>query len=343
MLGKRSLKFLVFLMGVLFLCPWQIYGAPGGESQPFYVIERDTLQTRNFTPVINHETMAINLGNRPITMGIISPIPRDKFRQGKHYPAFLEESLLPDPLFAPIEVSPTKTTYLTRPETITKGDNTSFVWKEATLPAGEALIVQYDNYFGEPDLYWKPEGLEILGLVLHTDYTARRLKESSWELSFDYELINRTGSVLKDLSLDVFVPVRQLSEEKETNFLELSQICTSPNIEASKVTRADGFGEAAYGVTVSLWTENLESNGKVHFSLRLTGSRKAKSGIIWPIVILAGRSLQKPVWPPTVINTGEPVNEGRFSYLSYNLVIQDSRVFVLSPKGFEVKTPPQKP
>jgi len=330
-------------MGALFLCPWQIYGAPDGESQPFYVIERDTLQARNFTPIINHETMAINLGNRPITMGITSPVPRNKFRQGKHYPAFLEDSLLPDPLFAPIEVAPTKTTYLTRPETITKGDSTSFVWKEVTLPAGEALIVQYDNYFGEPDLYWKPKGLEILGLVLHTDYTARRLKESSWELSFDYELINKTEGVLKDLSLDVFVPVTQLRAEKEINFLELSQICTSPNIEASKVTRTDGFGKAAYGVNVSLWTEELESHGKVHFSLRLIGSRKAKSGTIWPIVILSGRNLRKPVWPPTIINTGEPVNEGRFSYFSYNLVTQDSRVFVLSPKEIELKPARQKP
>lgn len=335
---KRSQYFLLLLLiGVLLLWPWSNQGLAKEEPSALYIIERDTLQTRNFTPIINHHTMVVNVGERPLKLELTSDIPPGKFRQGEHYPAFLEDSLLPDPLFSPIEVSPTKVSHLGQPEMVTDRDHTSFVWKEVFLSPGEAVIAQYDSFFGEPKIYWQPQGLEIFGLRVHTHYTARRLKGSSRELSFEYEVINSTGSILKDVSLEIFIPLRRIDEEKETTLLELRQICSSPNVEVSRITKVDGFGEAASGVAVTLWIEEMEANGNVNFFLRLSASQVIEAWTLWPIISLHGRSLQAPAWPPTFIKAEVPVRKGRFSYLAFNLVIQDSRVLELSPKGIKVK------
>jgi hypothetical protein len=122
---KSSVFSILALVMVLMPCM-----GSGGETERLYVIERDTLQTRNFTPIINHETMLFNLGDRPLSLELNSSIPAGKFVKGKYYPAFLEESLLPDPLFSPIEVAPKKTSYLAKPEIKTAGDKTTFVWKK---------------------------------------------------------------------------------------------------------------------------------------------------------------------------------------------------------------------
>jgi len=324
---KSSVFSILALVMVLMPCM-----GSGGETERLYVIERDTLQTRNFTPIINHETMLFNLGDRPLSLELNSPIPAGKFVKGKYYPAFLEESLLPDPLFSPIEVTTKKTSYLAKPEIKTAGDKTSFVWKKVAIPPGEAMIAQYDNYLGEPSLYWSKDGLEVFGLTIRTNYSAQR-KAGDGVLSFDYELANATGSELSDLMLDVFIPLRLINETKETTLLELKEIAFSPNAEIAQVTKADGFGRATSGVSIILWSRSLAQNGKLHFFLRLMGGRTTETGEIWPIITIRGRSLQQPLWPPTRIKMEEKVNEGRFSYVSYNLVIQDSRVLRISPQA----------
>lgn len=328
---KKSSVFSILAL-VMVLMPCR---GSGGETERLYVIERDTLQTRNFTPIINHETMLFNLGDRPLSLELNSSIPAGKFVKGKHYPAFLEESLLPDPLFSPIEVAPKKTSYLAKPEIRTAGDKTTFVWKKVAIPPGEAMIAQYDNYLGEPSLYWSKDGLDVFGLTIRTSYSTQS-KAGDGMVSFDYELANATGSELSDLMLDVFIPLRLIGETKETTLLELKEISFSPNAEIAQVTKADGFGRATSGVSIILWSRSLAQNDKLHFFLRLIGGRTTETGEIWPIIAIRGRSLQQPLWPPTRIKMEEKVNEGRFSYVAYNLVIQDSRVLRISPQAITV-------
>jgi len=338
---NRFRVILILVMGITLLCPWHSLGNNAREPLPLYIIERDTLQTRNFTPVINHETMIVNLGEHALSMDIISDIPSGKFKKGNAYPAFLEESLLPDPLFAPLEVSPTRTTHLDKPEITTKKGDTSFLWKDLRLPTGEAIIAQYDNYFGEPDLYRRHDGFDIEGLEIKTDYSVHGAENSEWQISLAYTVRNKTPTTLKDLSLGVFIPLTLLHETGATNFFELTQICLSPNINYSRVTRADGFGRAASGVDAIQWTEKLAAGATISFSLRLVGYRKIDNETIWPLLTVMGRNPRKAIWPPTVVHTKEPVREGRFSYLSYNLIIQDRERFILSPKGIKVESLPR--
>ncbi len=86
--------------------------------------------------------------------------------------------------------------------------------------------------------------------------------------------------------------------------------------------------------------ETLSAGERRSFFIKVSGRRQEQTGTLWPILSLRGPSLQLAVWPPTRIEAVPSVKEGRFSYLAYNLVLQDSRVLEPSPAGFRVKTAP---
>lgn len=320
---------LCFLLG-------DTFGASQEEPLSLYIIGRDTLQTRNFVPIVNHQTVIINLGEKPVELELTSKIPAGKHREGEGYPAFLENSLLPDPVFSPIGVSPKKTSYLARPNLVTQKGEMAYVWKGVTLPTGESVIAQYDNYFGEPHYYGRPYGFDFHGIQVKKTYASRRSGKSMWELSFSYDIVNTKAYSIKDFSLSIFVPIKQIRKESETAFLELQQICSSPNIEVSQVTKSDGYGEAGYGVATALMVNDFAPNTKAKFSLRLIGNKIANNGTIWPILNMMGRSQDQAVWPPTIVKVSAPVKQERFSYLSYNLAIKDNHTFVFSPKEISV-------
>jgi hypothetical protein len=331
------------LLGLL-LISTTVSDADQGDEVPLYVIERDTLQTRNFVPIINHETMVVNLGEAGLSLHLASPIPAGKNRTGPFYPAFLEDSLLPDPLFSPLEVAPDKVSYLDRPQLVEKESAPAFVWEKVELPAREAVIAQYDNYLGEPDLYRRPAGLDIYGLKINSRYQATELENGQWELALTYTLVNETASDISDFSLEIFFPLTRHSEDDEDEtgrvFLAPDQICSSPNLEVARITRADGFGRPAAGLSALLRIEALGAGQQRSFFIKVSGRREERSGTLWPTLSLRGRSLQPAIWPPTSIEAVPAVKEARFSYLAYNLVLQDSRILELSAAGFRVETAP---
>lgn len=339
---RNTLRLLEILCaGVLLLCPLQSFGNSKREPLPLYIIERDTLQTRNFIPIVNHETMIVNLGDYSLNLDLVSDIPPGKFRKGPAYPAFLEESLLPDPLFAPIEVAPTKTSYLDKPDIIAQNTTASFIWRDISLPPGEALIAQYDNYYGEPELFWRKEGVNIEGVAVKTEYTTKREDETRWAISFKYAIHNKTSTTIKDLSFGIFIPSENINEDGGTTpIFKIEEICLSPDIEFSQVTRSDGFGNAAAGISVMHWKDELSPDATISFSFRLVGQQGIPNSAIWPLITIMGRSLQRAVWPPSIIKTQTPVLEGRFSYVSYNLVMRDRTRVCMSPLGITVEPIP---
>lgn len=341
-MSTASLRILVFLCTTLVLLdPLPSFGGFEREPLPLYIIERDTLQTRNFIPIVNHHTMVVNLGDYDLTLDVVSDIPSGKFQEGPAYPAFLEESLLPDPLFAPIDVSPVKTLHLDRPDIVTDNNTTAFVWRDIKLSPGEALISQYDNYYGETGMFRRKAGFDIERLAIKADYSVKREDETRWTISFAYTLHNRTERMIKDLSFGVFIPCEHLNEDGGTTPLfDLGEICVSPEIEFSRVTRADGFGNAAAGINVMHWRDAFAADAAISFSFKLAGRQGAADTAIWPLVTIMGRSLNRALWPPSTIETKTPVREGRFSYISYNLILQDRTRIRMSPLGIIVEPVP---
>lgn len=308
--------------------------AAGKQPVPLYVIERDTLQTRNYVPIVNHQTMVVNLGDRPVKLELISKIPPGMNKKGDGYPAFLEESLLADPLFSPLEVAPKKTSYLAKPEL---AGEATYVWRNVSLPQGESVVAQYDNFFGEAGLYWRDDGFNFQGLQVKTAYHVVKRTQGGSELSLGFEVTNRTGEPVQDLGIGVFVPVRRLLRDSESTMLELDRICTSPNVEASRLTKSDGFGEAAEGVGAGLNVKELAPGKTEKFFLCLSGKAVTQAAASWPILTVTGRSIRPAVWPATIIRPDTPVSEGRFSYLAYNLVVKDRQIFRFSAGGVRVE------
>ncbi len=311
--------------------------AAGKEPVALYVIERDTLQTRNYVPIINHQTMVVNLGEKPVKLELISKIPAGMSRKGDGYPAFLEESLLADPLFSPLEVAPKKTSYLAKPEAAGTTGKPSYVWRNVPLPPGESVVAQYDNYFGEAGLYWRDDGFDFLGLGVKTDYRVEKPAPDKTVLSLSFEITNRTAEPVQDLGIGIFVPLRQLLKDREITMLELDRICSSPNVESSRLTKSDGFGEAAEGMGAGINIKELLPGKSEKFFLCLTGKAAPQSAASWPILTVTGRSIRPAVWPATTIKPDTPVNEARFSYLAYNLVVKDRQVFRFTPGGVRVE------
>ncbi len=324
LLIQRPLQ--IILASLLALAP-----EPGRGGEPLYIIERDTLQTRNFTPIVNHEVLLMNLGERPLTMDVNSTLPPGKWVKGPFWPAFLEESQLPDPMFSPLEISPKKTTYLPKPQIQEHPATAAFIWKDVHVPPGEAAIAQYDNWYGVPGQFWTDAGLTLPGLQIRTTFSATA-KAGSLGLGFFYEIENLSTAAFDDLAFEIFIPLKVLTETAEIELLGATELATSPNLTTSLTTRSDGFGRAASGVAAVFWSGSLESRGKVKFHLKVTGKPSSGKGTLWPILSLRGRSLAGGIWPPAEVKLTEPAEVGRFAYLAYNLILPDSRVVSLGPR-----------
>ena len=307
----------------------------GRGGEPLYIIERSTLQTRNFTPIVNHEVLLMNLGERPLVMDVNSAVPPGKWQKGPFWPAFLADSQLPDPMFSPLEIAPKKTTYLPQPQILEQGTSGAFFWKDVQLAPGEATIGQYDNWYGEAGVFWTDTGLTLPGLRIRTTCSADS-KGNRLNLGFFYEVENLSPAAFDDLAFEVFVPLTVLTDAAEIKLLEATEIATSPNFTTSLTTRSDGFGRAASGVAAVFWGGTLESRGKVKLHLKVSGKRTTDTGTMWPLLSLRGRSLAGGIWPQAEVKLAEPAEVGRFSYLAYNLVLPDSRALSLGPRSARI-------
>lgn len=309
----------------------------GGEEAPLYVIERDTLQTRNFTPIINHAIYLVNRSERTINLDLSSPIPAGRYRPAQFSPVFHEESSLSEPLVAPIRLAPPKTTGLAKPDIETAGDKATLTWKGVSIMPGEAMLAQYDNYYGEPSVFWAEDGLNLAGLKVHTDYAATSTPDGI-TLSFSYDIENATAAAVEDLTFEAFIPLASVDEHPP--LLTLTEIAVSPNITPTPVTRTDDLDRTLTGVAATLRLQHLPVDGTVHFFLRLTGLRTDATGEIWPVITIRGRHIRDPLWPPAVIDLTKPAEIERFSYVSYNLVMRDSRMLKAGVE--EVRVTPAK-
>jgi hypothetical protein len=309
------------------------------EPLPVYIIERDTLQTRNFTPIINHQAMVINLGEKPVLLSLTSSFPTEKNKKGAGYPAFLDDSLIADPLFSPLEITPKKTSYLVQPEITVAKKEVTYLWNNVMLPPGESVVAQYDNYYGEQNYYWREDGFDFHGISVKTDYSVQQQKNGQIDLTLNFDILNNTPDTVQDFDFGVFVPVRQLLKDGDINILKLVKICTSANSESSQITKADGFGEAAEGVAASFRSKELQHGKQESFFLSISGipAPSAKVARSWPIVTVVGRSIRPAIWPATAVTSAMPINEGRFSYLSYNVVIKDHQRFVVSREASSIE------
>jgi len=329
----------VILAGLLSVSVYSFAGAAReekGEGE-IAVIERDTIQTRNFVPVINHEAMVVNLTAHSLKSGIYSPLPGGKYRKDDPFAAFGRDSKLGAPTFSPFEVPIDDYIILEKPLLEEKDKTFSYYWRDVVLPPRQAVVAQYDNSYGPLKDFFRDYGMEIAGLLIHSQYEVEKRK-GIYRLLLVITLRNQGEYHIREMLFRIFVP-EALSLENRDTPLELVkpvEIFGSENLHVTTSSIVDGFGNTARGIDASLELDILEAGASVQLGLQIDCNKKAERGEIYPIMYIIGRRKLTRLWPPTTISGAYAAGERKFHYLLYNLVIGDRRIFRLDKSGITV-------
>jgi hypothetical protein len=341
-LGNRFKQVLLFcLITAMVGC---FSGQPPGKTarEIIAVIERDTLQTRNFVPVINHDAMIVNLTHKAMTIEIHSAIPPGKYLKDSPHSAFGTDSLLGGPMFAPFTLPIKGHIILEKPKVNRMGKGVSYYWDNVVLPSGQAVRAQYDNYYGPASDFYFNHGMSISGLDIKSDYTVKVEKEKKeeilYQLGLHLTLENAGEQDVVEMFFRVFVPFALALEDKGDlhSLVEPVEIWFSENLKVATISLVDGFGNAARGVEASVQIGTLKTGDTFHCALQIDCSKKAKEGEIYPVMTLLGRRQLVRAWPATIVKGAPPETQEKFHYLLYNLVIGARRIFHIHKKGITV-------
>jgi hypothetical protein len=312
-------------------------------SETLAVIERDTLQARYLVPVINHDTMIVNLTVDPFTISLHSGIPAGKYVKDSPLSAFGRNSLLSVPMFAPFTVPIKNSIILENPQVSSMGQQIFYCWGPMIVPSGYAVRAQYDNYYAAGRDFYRDHGMDIPGgLRIKSKYTVNsreREKESSlYHLGLDLLLKNEGKQDIEDMFFRVFVPAALALEAQGDlhHLVEPVEIWFSDNLTVTTSSITDGFGNAAQGIDASVQIGTLKAGDSFLCALQVDCTRKTEEGDIYPIFSILGRSQLGRLWPPTIIKGVPPGNQKQFHYILYNLVIGARRIFHMDKNGISV-------
>lgn len=311
------------------------------ELTSVLLVERDVPQTRvDFDPVINHEALVVNLSDKTIEVDIESQIPKGLYVVKKFFPAFGEESLLAMPMYYPQEVNVSDYKILQRPSIEEKKDGEAiFSWNSISILPKQAIIAQYDNYFGNLGQFYTKDGLKVLELFLRTSYTAS-LKEGGKVVAFElnYDLENKGKSEIEDIVMDIILPdeVYPEGENSVVKLFEVTEAYASPNIKVDRGMLGDGFGKAATGTIFTVRIGKIKPGESHKLSMKVEGKRMAERGESYPLFTFQYRTKGDHIWPPTTLKSKKELEITKFYYKEANIILPDSKLFRFKPEKIEV-------
>lgn len=313
---------------------------PLDKSTSILLIERDIPQTRvGFDPVVNHEALVVNLSDETIKVDIESPIPKGFYVVKKFFPTFGHDSLLAVPMQFPQQVTISDYKILERPLIDTKNDETVFRWTNISIPAKQAVIAQYDNYFGSRSQFYTTAGLKILELDIRTSFRASFIdggKGVVFELYYDLE--NRGKEEIEDILMDVILPDSVYQEEGKppVQLFEAADAVASPEVKVDRGMLGDGFGNAAVGTIFTISIQSIKPGNSHNLWMKVIGKKVAKSGDSYPLLTFQYRMKGNPIWPSTILKSKKKLEIIRFSYRHTNLILPDSKLFRFKPDGVKI-------
>lgn len=295
------------------------------------MVERDVPQTRNFDPIVNHEAMVVNISPAPVVVDIVSPIPEGFNVAGKFYPAFENESLLGVPIESPFDLKIDKYQVLGKPEIVTEGARTEFVWRRVRIGPNEAAVAQYDNYFGPRDRFSTEYGVSVADLDVRCSYSVEtRGHEATFKL--DYRLRNLGRHPLEYLMVGVFLPDTVLAESGEQQLVRVAEVSAPPSVDVDRTSMSDGLGRMAQGSDFYIREKELPPGKEIACSLRVRGTVTG-SGDIYPLMTIQAKSEGDRLWPETRLVRESPIELKTFYYRHLSLVIPDPHHFRVEPDG----------
>ncbi|HBH86465.1 MAG TPA: hypothetical protein DDY17_02535 [Syntrophaceae bacterium] len=354
--NKKNMKKYIFLMSLLvagtlgFLSAGTVAAFAQGstpssnpvQEKPLSVllVERDVPQTRvDFEPVVNHGALVANLSDETIEVDIESPIPQGLYVVKKFFPTFGHDSLLAMPMQFPQKVAISEYKTLDRPLIDTKNNETVFRWENISIPAKQAVIAQYDNYFGPRSQFYTKDGLKILELDIRTSFKASSIdggKGVVFELYYDME--NKGKEEIEDILMDVILPDSVYVEEEKppVQLFEVADAVASPQVNIMRGMLGDGFGKAAVGTIFTVDIRSIQPGSSHNIWMKVMGKNIAKEGDSYPLLTFQYRTKGNPIWPPTILRSKKKLEITRYSYRHANLILPDNKLFRFEPDGIKV-------
>lgn len=311
------------------------------SSPSILMVERDVPQTRvGFEPIINHGTLIANLSDETIELDIESPIPKGLYVVKKFYPTFGQESLLAMPMYFPHKVDISNYKILEAPSIEKKNEETIFKWANTTITPKQAIIAQYENFFGNLDQFYTKNGLKVANLYIHTSYAAS-LRDGGKTVIFNlnYRLQNKGKNDLEDVLIDFILPdtVYPNGEGSGIKLFNVIRTTASPGVKFHRGMLGDGFGKAATGTIFTIGIPRLKEGEVNSVSLKVEGERTAEQGESFPLFTFQYRLKEgERIWPPTVLKSKKKLELTKFYYIQSNLVLPDSRLFKFEPTRINV-------
>lgn len=316
--------------------------AAGAAGVSLVLVERDTLQTRNYQPIVNHQAMVVNQSGQPLEVAIVSPIPDGRDVEGPFWPAFGLQSALGVPMQCPWPLDVANYRLLEETPSHRKAEGgrpAAFVWDGVTVAPREAVIAQYDNYYGPKDVFYTPSGIGIADLDIGVGYSLTDLGAGRFNAALRYRLTNRTGHEIRELSLSVFVPDTMIEASGPVQIVEVTGATVPPSVRQGKMTGADGVGRVASGCDFFLGPRTLGAGETVEVVVRLNW-RVVGAGEIHPTVAVQGRGEGARLWPETQLQPGASGGQGQaqalrpsraFYYRMWNIVLPDRSYVTVGP------------
>jgi hypothetical protein len=310
------------------------------QVNPVLVVERDVPQTRvGFEPIVNHEAMVVNLSKEVITVDIESPIPPGLYVVKKFVPAFGYNTLLGMPMESPQKVEVSQYKILERPDIVTRGDKTVFRWNNVSVPAGQAVIAQYDNYLGPLSQYYTKSGLRILDVDIRSAYKTSLVDGGkAVVLDLSYEIENLGREEMRSILMDVIVPDKVFPEGSEppVQLFETADAVASPPITMMRGMLGDGFGKAAEGIIFSISIDSIKPGESQTFWMKVIGKNWVKEGRSYPLLSFQGETTGSPIWPATKLKSKKKLQITAHSYRHANLILPDNRLFKFEPSEVKI-------
>jgi len=326
---NRMLKIGMVLSFIFFI--FLINSSPSlSEEEPIsvLVVERDVPQVFNHTTIVNHTSYVVNLSDTPLKVTLRLVIPSGMYREGEIYPQFGESAQLDLPMYFPSEVEIEEFNVLEKP-VIEKKDEVTYIWENVPLPPHEAAIIYLDNYLGEAKIFHTPEGLNMSGLSIMTNYQAF-LSNDTAEISLAYEVKNTSNQKMEFLQFESFLPDTIMSVGKsgeDVKLLDVTQYCLSSGVQIQPWIIKDGFGNIAEGNSILIQWKTLNPGECHHFFAVFTGEKKSEKGEVYPLLIINCQIDGARFLRPLIVESEENINVGRFYYTQYATTIPDSKLF----------------
>jgi hypothetical protein len=326
----------VWIMAIFFAVS-ETFSAPADKRVA--VIERDTIQTRNFVPVVNHHALVANLSEQSLVVSIESPLLVGLYRKDGYLSAFGYDSLLGTPLFAPFTLPIEKEIQLPKPTLQYVLGAPRYIWNEARMEAKQAVVAQYDNYFGPASQFRRSDGLTVIHWRIIQRYDLKSAGET-YDFRLNLELVNQGKEDIEEAFFRIFIPeaVALPGQNELTPIILTEDAWASESMGLARSSMSDGQGNATQGIDASQLLGVLKPGQPVPLVIRMRFHQKKTQGQIFPVLTILGRQKETRIWPATEVRGAERDEQKSFHYLFYNLVIAEDWAIFLNNKKVEIKS-----